>query len=137
MSLSYGAILLASILEFTCGALWYTVLFGKSWREIHHIDKLSKAQQEELMKGMGGIYALQFLITVISTAVLAFFISQLTVDQTFLVAGLCWLGFVLPTQVSAVLFGGTEKGMRAKKIAIMSGGTLLCLLIAAAVLRSF
>lgn len=136
MQLNYLAILIATILQFICGALWYSVLFGKTWGKIHGADKYSEEQKKEMMKGMGGLYALQFLLTLITTFVLALFATSLPAEwNTFGIAGFFWLGFVLPTQVSAVVFGGTDKKWILPKIAIMAGCSLVCLMIAAVVLR--
>ena len=51
-------------------------------------------------------------------------------------AGFFWLGFVVPAQVSAVIFGGTEPKWVVTKLAIMSAASLLCLEAAAAVLHA-
>jgi len=45
-----------------------------------------------------------------------------------------WLGFMLPVQVSAVVFGGTEPRWILTKIAIMAGGALACIEAGALVL---
>ena len=41
------------------------------------------------------------------------------------------------TQVSAVIFGGTEKKWIIKKIAVQAGASILCLEAAAAIIRAF
>ena len=50
-------------------------------------------------------------------------------------AGFFWIGFIVPTQVSAVIFGGTEKKWIVKKIAVQAGVALLCLEAAAAIIH--
>ncbi len=137
MDLNYAAILIASLLQFIFGAVWYTPLFGKTWGRIHGFDKYSKEVQQKMMKEMGPILALQFLFTIVTTFVLALLLSSFPAEwNAYGLAGFCWLGFIVPTQVSAVLFGGTEPKWIVKKILIMAGASLGCMMIAAAVLQA-
>ena len=88
------------------------------------------------MKGMMPFYIVQFLVTIVTTVVLALFRGGLPPEwNVFGEAGFFWIGFVVPTQVSAVIFGGTEGKWIVTKIAIMAGGALGCLMIAAATLH--
>lgn len=136
MSLNYFAILVASILEFICGAIWYMPLFGKVWGRMHGFELHSKEEQEKMQKDMMPLLVVQFMMTLLMTVVLALFVAGLPSDwNTFGIAGFFWLGFMLPTQVSAVIFGGTEPKWVLKKIAIMAGGSLVNLMVAAATLR--
>lgn len=138
MELNYLAILVATVLQFIVGAIWYSLLFGKLWGRIHGFDKLSKEVQQKMMKAMGPFYGVQFLMTLITTFVLDLFIVYLPQDwNVYAMAGFFWLGFVLPTQVSAVIFGGTESKWIVKKVAVQAGAALVCLEIAATVLHIF
>lgn len=138
MQLNYLAILLATIAQFIIGAIWYSALFGKLWGRIHGFDKLPKAVQQKMMKAMGPFYALQLFVTLITTIVLAIFITYLPHDwNIYALAGFFWMGFVVPTQVSAVIFGGTESKWIVKKIAVQAGASLLCLEAAAAIIHFF
>jgi fatty acid desaturase len=135
MSLNYLAILIATVLQFIVGAIWYMPLFGKMWGEIHGFNKFSKEEQQKMMKGMGPFYTLQIFVTLVTTVVLALFVAGLPDWNVYGIAGFLWLGFVVPTQVSAVVFGGTEPKWIAKKTLIMAFGALLCLEVAALVLH--
>lgn len=136
MQLNYLAIVVAAALQFVFGAIWYSLLFGKLWGKMHGFDKLPKAVQETMMKSMGPMYLVQFLVTVLMTFVLALFLEALPQSwNAYGMAGFFWLGFVLPTQVSSVIFGGTPSKWIVSKIAVQSGSSLVCLEIAAAVLR--
>jgi hypothetical protein len=79
----------------------------------------------------------QFVVTVITTVVLAKLITLLPGYSVYTLAVLAWIGFVVPTQIAAILFGGTEPKWVVKKALIMAGGSLLCLLAAAAILQAF
>lgn len=137
MELNYLAIVVATVLQFICGWVWYMFLFGKAWGAMHGYDQLSKEEQEKAQKEMGPQLAVQFIVTLVMTSVLALFIAGLPSEwNTFGIAAFLWLGFVVPTQASAVMFGGTPKEWMVKKTAIMAGGSLASLMIAAAVLRA-
>jgi len=136
MYINYLAILVATVLQFFCGFVWYGPLFGKLWGKMHGFDKLPKEVQEKMMKGMAPFYILQLLVTVITTFVFALLLNGFPQEwNTFGLAGFFWFGFVVPTQVSAVIFGGTQPQWMLQKIAVMAGGSLLCLEVAAAVLH--
>ncbi len=135
MELNYGAIALATVAQFAVGFAWYGPLFGKLWGQIHGFDKHSKDVQQKMMKEMGPYYAAQLGVTVITSFVLALFMAVLPQDWSPAgMAGFFWLGFVVPTQVSSVIFGGTDKKWIVKKIAVQAGASLVCLEVAAAVL---
>jgi hypothetical protein len=133
MELNYVAIIVATIVQFIIGAVWYSALFGKQWGEIHGFDKLSKETQDKMKKEMGPFYGLQILMTLITTTVLAMFVAY-TSWNPFGLAAFCWIGFVFPTEVSSVIFGGTEKKWMVQKIAIQAGSIFVCLQIAAAII---
>ncbi len=137
MELNYLAIALAVAAQFGIGFVWYGPLFGKLWGQIHGFDKLSKETQQKMMKEMGPFYGLQLLVTVVTTVVLAIFINNLPGWNPYGMAFFFWLGFVFPTQVSAVIFGGTPKEWMFKKIAVQSGAALVCYETAAAILYFF
>lgn len=134
----YAAVLIASILQFVCGAFCYTFLFGSLWGKIHGFDRVPKEEQERMMKGMLPLYLVQFAVTVVTTFVLAMFMGAVPVSwNAFGVAAFVWLGFMLPTQASGVIFGGTEPKWIVKKIAVMAGASFMCLMVAAATLKFF
>ncbi len=137
MSINYAAVLVASVAEFIVGAIWYMPVFGKAWGEIHGFPKLSKAEQAKAQKQMMPMLAVQFMGTLLTTAVLAELMRALPDYSVYSLAFLVWIGFFVPTQASAVIFGGTEGKWVVKKIAIMAGASLLCLLVAAAILGVF
>ena len=137
MEVNYVAILVASLLQFMFGAGWYTPVFGKLWGKIHGFDKVPKEKQQEMMKSMVPLLGMQFLVTIVTTVVLAVLLAGTTSSwSAFELAGLCWLGFIVPTQVGAVLFGGTEPRWVVTKIFIMAGAALGCMMIAAGVLSA-
>jgi hypothetical protein len=110
------------------------VPFAKAWGKMHDFDKYSKAEQREMAAKMGPFYGLQLLVTILSAFVLAWLLAKLPDENAYLVALMVWLGFVLPTQVSAVIFGGTKAEYIWQKIVLMAGEALVHLLVAALVI---
>lgn len=138
MELNYGAIVVAAVLQFVAGAIWYMPIFGKTWGDMHGYDKLSPQEQEKAQKGMAPYLAVQMFGTLVMTFVLALFMAGLPSEwNAFGIAGFFWLGFVVPTQASAVMFGGTPRQFMCKKMGIMASGSLVNLMFAAAVLHFF
>jgi uncharacterized membrane protein len=136
--MNFLAIVLATAVQFICGGVWYSFLFGKLWGRIHGFDKLSKSVQQKMMSEMGVYYVAQLVVTVITSVVLSVFITNLPSGiSPFVMTGLLWLGFVVPAQVSAVIFGGTDKQWIVKKIAVQAGASFACLQLATAVLSAF
>ena len=129
------AIILASVAEFIVGAIWYMPLFGKTWGKIHGFEALSKAEQKAAQKQMMPMLAVQFVGTVLTTVVLAEFMKALPDLSPYYLVMLVWVGFYVPTQVPAVIFGGTDGKWVVAKSLIMAGGALACLLVAVTVLQ--
>lgn len=138
MQINILSVIIATVLQFFFSAIWYTPVFGKLWGKIHGFDKYSKEVQQEMMKSMGPILGVQLISTFVTTVVLAQLLGNSTgTYSAYAYATLLWLGFVVPTQISAVLFGGTEGQWIVPKILIMAGGAFGGTLIATAVLLAF
>jgi hypothetical protein len=137
MEINYIEILVATIAQFIVGAIWYSFIFGKLWGKIHGFDALTKEVQQQMMKKMGPFYGLQFFVTIITTFVLTLFVAGLQKWNAYGIAFHLWLGFVVPTQVSSVIFGGTEGKWIVKKIAVQAGSSLACLMVAVLILQLF
>lgn len=136
MYLDYVAILIASVAQFIIGAVWYMPIFGNTWGKIHGVDALGPESQKVMQRKMLPLLLVQFIVTVVTTVVLAIFITNLPEDwNVYALAAFFWIGFVVPTQVSAVLFGGTKPEWVVTKILIMAGGSLLCLESAAIIIK--
>jgi hypothetical protein len=136
MDINLLAVGLASVAQFVIGAVWYMPIFGKLWGQIHGFDALSKDAQKEMQSKMWPLLVAQFISTVVTTVVLAIFITYLPQGwNVYALAGFFWIGFVVPTQVAAVLFGGTKPEWIVQKTLIMAGASLLCLEAGAAIIK--
>jgi hypothetical protein len=136
MQLNYLAIFLAAVGQFIFGAIWYMPIFGKTWGKIHGFDQVPQDKQMEMMKGMWKFLLMQFIFTLVTTVVFALLLNGLPANWNIYGLGFFfWLGFIVPTQVSAVIFGGTKPGWILKKIGIMISGSFVCMEIIAIVFK--
>ena len=135
LQINYLAVIVATVVQFALGFVWFGPIFGKMWGKIHGFDKLPKEVQQKMMKSMGPFYGLQALVTLVTSFVLAIFISYQPTWSPYGMAFFLWLGFVVPTQVSGVVFGGTEGKWIFPKISILAGGSIIFLEAAAAVIH--
>jgi hypothetical protein len=131
MGISLLAVVVATVAMFAVGAAWYMGLFAKQWGEMFGFDKLSKAKQKEMQKQMGPYYFMQLAVTVLSAIVLAKLIALLPGQSVYAIAFMVWAGFVLPAQVSAVIFGGVDAKWIPRRIGIMASEALVRLMVAA------
>lgn len=130
MEVNLLAVIVATIAQFIIGGIWYTPLFGNIWGKIHGFDTLSKTTQDDMKKQIAPLLVAQLVASFITAYVLAHFIKALPEVTVWQLVLWIWLGFVVMTQVGAVLFGGTKSKWMVPKIAIMAGGSLACLLAA-------
>lgn len=138
MEINVLAVGIAVILQFILGAVWYgPLLFGNLWMKIHDCDKLSKEEMQKMQNQMMPYYGVQLFVTLVTTVVLAILMKELPQYSPFNLAGILWIGFMVPAQVSAVIFGKDEKKWFAKKLSIMAGAALGCILIATTILSFF
>lgn len=138
MNIDYVAVLVAAVAQFIFGAIWYMPLFGKIWGKIHGFDTKSPEEQAVMTKGMFPYLAVQFIFTVVTSVVFAILISGIQSNWSIYgLAAYFWLGFIVPTQVAAVVFGGTNPKWMVTKTLIMAFGALGCLMILAFVIQAF
>ena len=129
VSLNWMMIVIMTIAGFALGALWHGPLFGKLWMRINHVAKqFSKAEMAKLMVGMWRIMLAEFIATFFMVMTLAFLIEILPTYSSIHLAFLVWIGFVLPTMASTVIWGADTKRYMATKIAVSSICRLIGLL---------
>ena len=100
------AIIVASIVAFGIGALWYSpILFGKEWMSLMGMTDKDIAGAKA--SSMWGSYVIHFIFTLISFIVVAFAIAttgSIGASNGAFVGFLAWLGFVVPINASNLLW---------------------------------
>lgn len=105
---NYIAIIVASIVSFVIGMLWYSpLLFGNLWMKSAGLskEKIGKAKK----KGMGKTILIAFLTTVIMVYVLGYLLNILNYNDAIsgaIIGFLVWLGFLATTGLGRVLWEG-------------------------------
>jgi hypothetical protein len=135
MHISYLWIVIAAVVMWLLGALWYGVIFKKSWH------KLVFAEGE---KPKNAIFAMA--TSLVACLLLSFVLAhviELKIAGTTLFRGqftdgfqmgvICWLGFMAPPLFAQHIW----EGRRANLFAINAGYWLLAMAIGGAILAAF
>ena len=137
VTLPWMIIIIMTVACFALGAVWHGPLFGKLWMRIHHgKNSFNAKEMEESMKGMWKLMVAEFVATLFIVMTLAFLIEILPSYSGIHLAFLVWIGFVLPTMTSTVIWGADTKGYMATKITVSSICRLIGLLATGYVLSS-
>jgi hypothetical protein len=134
-SLNFWPILVASVVSFGIGALWYSpILFGREWMNLLKMsnDDLDSAKE----RGVAKLYFMQFIATLVMFTVIGFAISSMStmsVSDGAFVGFLAWLGLIAPVSLGAVMW----KRESAKLILIETIHYLVVLAIGAAIIGAW
>ncbi len=125
------AIIVASIISFFLGYFWFSnKMFGRVWMKIHGRQNMTPEESKQAMKGMGKLMATEFVLTLIMNFFLYLAVIQtISVMFAFGTVLYLWIGFILPTVTSSVLWGRDARKVMFKKILISSGFRLVVLLV--------
>ena len=132
IQVNYLAVLIAGVASMAVGFGWYSkALFGNQWAALKgYTDESLKAKQ----KDMGKFYAISFVLSLL----MAYMLSHVAIlSDAFFGNGLfsaalssaffLWLGFVLPVQATASIFGdkkwkllGIDTGYQLASLVVMA-----------------
>jgi hypothetical protein len=128
---NYLAILIATIVAWLTGAVWYMVI-GKTWMAALGMTP----EKMQATKNVAGFY-LPFVLSFVAELVMAwtlagllFHIGPLTVRSGIISGALCWFGFVLTTMLVNNSFAKRDRRL----ILIDGGHWLLVLLLMGAII---
>ena len=136
MGISMTAILVAVVVNFVLGFVWYTPLFGKIWGREMGYDPNEKPDQSVMLKGMAFMVIGNFFFAYVLAHNMAAWqyvpgIDEMSATQNVLMAAIfTWLGFYLPGDLGATVW---EKKSW-KLFGIDTGYHLASLLVVAAIL---
>ena len=77
-NVNYLAVLVAGVIAFVIGALWYTVLFGKKWRDLQGITEEKMKEMQTKMNPpifFGGMLVSYFVMAYAMAVVLTAFLE--------------------------------------------------------------
>jgi hypothetical protein len=113
MKIKYPAVIVATLVHFILGGLWYSpLLFGNKFIQLINWspEKLRQVQSENHTKEL----VIAFVMSLILVYILANFVKY--TKATNAIGGIqtafwLWLGFVVTTQLPTVLFEGRSFGL--------------------------
>lgn len=125
VSVNYVAVTVGAVISMVVGALWYGPIFGKKWMEIIGVNPESMAQRKEMQKGVGILYAVQFVLTLFQILVLAYLIAD-TVRVTGIERALwIWAAFIVPTLAGSAMWTNEKSRVKWARFLIQSGYQLV------------
>ena len=127
MKIKYAAVIVATLVHYILGGLWYSpLLFGNKFIQLINWtpEQLQKVQNESHAKEL----ALAFVMSLVLVYILAHFVHY--TKATNAMGGIqtafwLWLGFVVTTQAPTVIFEGRSFGLFAINIAYQLVGCAL------------
>jgi hypothetical protein len=104
MGVNYALVLGAALVRFIVGWVWYTSLFGKDWKEeVKKNRRESSKFTPQVAMFSSFIFSCVMAFVIYSFAEAA---RSVTFQQGLFLGFFAWLGFVIPTKVSSVLYEG-------------------------------
>ena len=126
--INWWAIIVAGVVMFAIGAVWYTVLFGKQWRALHGIPEGTQPQ------GLVQAMVVGFIANLVVAYVLGLFILYYGPPTTWLsgaeTGAWAWLGFVATIMIPSIFYERRPP----KLIAISGGYQLVGLVVMGAII---
>jgi hypothetical protein len=102
MKTNYLAVIVAAVVYWILGAIWFAVLFGKAWIMYEHIT-------DEQMRGPHPVYP--YIVSMLLNIVIAYMLSQIclwrnanTAGRGAAVGALLWLGIVGPITFTTYMY---------------------------------
>jgi len=137
--MTYLAILLCGVAAMIIGSIWHGPwLFGKVTMRMMGAETMTAEQKEAMKKSMAGMYALQFILSLITVEVLRHSINNWTgTASAMTVALVLWFGFVVTSYGSGALWSGKSKGDSWKMFLIGAGGQLVTFIAYVLILGMF
>jgi hypothetical protein len=130
MHVNFVAVLISAVIMWILGALWYGVLFKKSWRKL--VGYAEGEKPKNMIFGMVTSFIACLILSFVMAHIATWAGSRLfTAGSTLGV--ICWLGFMAPPLFAQHIY----EGRRANLFAINAGYWLLAMAIAGGLLSVF
>ena len=130
MHVSYVVVLISAVIQWLLGALWYGLIFKKSWRK--HVGFAEGEKPKNAVFALAAALVANLLLSFVLAHVIEMAGTRLFTDG-FKMGVICWLGFMAPPLFAQHIF----EGRRANLFAINAGYWLLAMAIGGAILAAF
>jgi hypothetical protein len=143
MDINIWAVIVCAVVAQGLGFVWYGPLFGDKYARI--IGGKTKAEMsdeecKEMNKKMGPVYALNFIMGVITVLALACVFNHYIVmgaDAGIKTALALWFGFVMPMHAGMAMWSGKPKKMAWNLFLISTGYQAVAFAIFGAILGAW
>ena len=127
MKINYPAVVVAAVVHFIIGGLWYGVIFGNLFLKIIEWtpEQLARIQAESHWTA----YLIAFITSLVLVYILAHFIQYTgatTVGGGLQTAFWLWLGFVATTQLATVIFEQRKLGLYLLNVGYQLVAAMIC-----------
>lgn len=137
-------IIIMAIIALILGMLWYgPLMFGKIWMKIngvmdrHGTMLISEGEMKQKQREAGPLYAIQFILSVVTLIALEYLIKSSTGMGGISIALLVWIGFIVPVQAGEAMWNSLSNDYKFKKFLVGAGYQLILMIIAGYVLSVF
>ena len=127
MKVNYPAVIVAAVIHFILGGLWYGPLFGNKFLEI--IGWTPEQQAQIVAQTHWTAYLIAFLTSLVLVSTLAYFIAHTGANGAvggMRTAACLWLGFVVTTQLATVIFEQRKLGLYLLNVGYHLVAGLIC-----------
>lgn len=126
---NYLAILVAAIVHFVIGAIWYTVIFGKMWLKLVDPDG---TKAESMKSGQ----AVAFIGSFVGSLLMSYAVARLMgligiagLYEAVVLAILVWAGFTIPIALNDVVYEKKPVGLFIINTLYILAGVIVATLI--------
>jgi hypothetical protein len=136
--INWWAVIVSAVVSMIIGSIWFGPLFGKKWMEIMGVQNASEEEKKKMMKSTGMLYALQFILSLLTLYILAHYIAGWQ-PQPGAMGGITnalwiWLGFIMPTLAGNAMWSGKPKKLAWSMFWINAGYNLVLYIVFGAIL---
>ncbi len=114
-AVNYLAIIVAAIVIFILGGLWYSpILFAKKWIALQG-RTVEQERAQAASANMPVMYLSAFVTAFLTAWVMAYLIAhmgaitEINAGHGAMFGSICWLGFAAPTSYATAIFSGKPK----------------------------
>jgi len=136
ITINYLAVIVTGVVFMILGSIWYGPMFGNLWGRIIGMDMsaMTPEKKKEMQKKMWPLYALNFVLTLVTVYTLSYFIKSFPSMSGFTTAFWIWLGFVMPMAASGAMWSGKQKKMAWSMFWVTMGFQLVAFMLGAWIL---
>jgi len=131
MHVNYVWIVVAALVQWLLGALWYGVIFKKSWRKLVGFSEGEKPTNAVF--ALAAALVANLLLSYALAVVIHTALNATVFTKGFMLGVICWLGFMAPPLFAQHIF----EGRRANLFAINAAYWLLAMAFAGGILAAF